>query len=144
MLHSWAGCCSWMFPALCSWMVLKCHLVPGEQPGHGSNSVQPFSACRQGAREGLYSSSFPSFFSSGAPSQFCVLWGSAQPPGGMKAGGRLTSTAHSGRKSLLLLSTVLQNIILPPSIHPSMDPISQSHKEQYSTVSSVPAGGDNS
>lgn len=28
-----------------------------EQPGHGSSSVQPFPACRQGGREGLCSSS---------------------------------------------------------------------------------------
>lgn len=60
-------------------------------------------------------SSSSSFCSSGSPPQFCALWSLLSPLG--DEGGCLTSAAHSGRKSLLLLSTVQQNTA---SIHPWM------------------------
>lgn len=129
MLQSRAGCCSWMFPALCSWMVLKCPLGPGA--ARAWQQLCPAFLClRTGRQRGaVLLLLFFLLLLLRCPIPVLRSLGLCSALGRDEGGTVFDLSAHSGRKYLLLLSAVLQNVTLPPSIHPwipSHDPMKSS------------------
>lgn len=141
MLQSRAGCCFWMFPALCSWMVLKCPLGPGAARAW-QQLCAAFPCLRTGRQRGAVLLLL-----------FFLLLLLRCPIPVLRSLGLCSALGRDeGRMVFDLCSSFWKKISAPAlscpaernssSIHPSMDPIPRSHEEQCSRVSSVPARGD--